>query len=155
MTRLRLSVAIPLAALALAGCGGDDKPSKEDFAKSAEAICADLEKQSDELSKAEPKSVEDVAQFATKAKTTAEDAVKRIRDVELPEGADGDKAKEWQDAVSSEAEDQLIPALDELKAAADANDEQALVAAAQKIEALESTKSDALAKEIGADGCAD
>ena len=155
MTRLRLLFAIPLAALAFAGCGGDDAPSKEDFAADAEKICADLEKQGDELSKAEPDSVEEVSKFATDAKKTAEDAVKRIQDLEVPDGADGDKAKEWQDAVASEAEEQLIPALDELKKAADENDEQALVAAAQKIEGLESGKSDALAKEIGAEGCAD
>ena len=45
MTRLRLLFAIPLAAIAFAGCGGDDAPSKEDFAADAEKICADLEKQ--------------------------------------------------------------------------------------------------------------
>ena len=78
--------------------------------------------------------------------------MKRIRDLEVPEGADGDKAKEWQDAVASEAEDQLIPALDELKKAADENDEEALVAAAQKIEGLESGKSDALARTSGLRG---
>ena len=155
MTRLRPLFAIPLAALAVAGCGGDDKPSKEDFAQNAEKVCADLEKQSNELSTAEPDSVEEVATFATKAKSTAEKAVERIRGLEVPDGEDGEKAKQWQDAVTEEAEGQLIPALDELKAAADANDEQKLVAAAQRIEGLESTKSDALAKEIGAEGCAD
>ena len=70
MIRLRLLFAIPLAALAFAGCGGDDAPSKEDFAADAEKICADLEKQGDELSKAEPDSVEEVSTFATDAKKT-------------------------------------------------------------------------------------
>ncbi|HEV2815072.1 MAG TPA: hypothetical protein VGW10_17585 [Solirubrobacteraceae bacterium] len=155
MIRLRLAAAVPLAALAIAGCGGDDKPSKEEFATNAEKVCADLEKQSQELSQNEPENVQEIVDFTKKARTTAEDAVKRIRELELPEGADGDKAKQWQDAVTKEAEGQLIPALDKLEQAAEANDEKAIVEAAQEIQQIEATESDKLAKDIGAEGCAD
>jgi cytochrome c556 len=155
MTKLSLPALAALAALALGACGGSDKPSREEFAKSAEKVCADLKKQSERLSTSEPDNVGEIAQFARDARKTAEDAVKKVRALELPEGEAGEKAGQWQDAVESEAEEKLIPALQKLEKAADANDEQALVAAAQELQGLESTESDRLAREIGAEGCAD
>ncbi len=151
--RLRIVVAIPLAALAFAGCGGEDKPSKAEFVKSADKVCSDLEKQSDKLAQGGVDNVQEIVQFAKDGKSTAQDAVKRIRALEVPEGADGDKAKEWQAAVTAEAENQLIPALDDLQSAAEANDEKALVEAAQNIENLEATRSDKLANELGMKEC--
>ena len=153
MIRLRNAAAVPLAALVLAGCGGDDAPSKEDFVAEADKVCADLDKQSQELQQSEPDNVQEIVEFTKKARSTTQDAVKRIRELEVPEGADGDKAKEWQAAVTTEAENQLIPALDELQEAAEANDEKALVAAAQRIEQLEATRSDKLADELGMKEC--
>ena len=152
----RTLVAVPLAAaLAAAGCGGgSDAPSKEEFAKKADAICADLEKESNALGKSNPTSVSAIADFAAKARTTAEDGVKRINDLEVPSGSDGDKAKQWQQAITADAEQKLIPALDELEKAAKANDTKAVVAAAGKLQKLDSSKTDQLAREIGATGCA-
>ena len=143
------------ATVALAGCGGSDKPSKDEFAADAEKICADLEKQSAALSKNDPDSVGEIIAFTKKARTTAQDAVKRIQALETPEGSDGEKAEKWKDAVETEANDKLIPALDRLEKAAQANDEQAIVTAAQQIQGIEATESDNLAREIGAEGCAD
>ena len=153
MTRLRLAAAVPLAVLALAGCGGDDAPSKDDFVKAADDVCKDLEKQSQELQQSEPDNVQEIVEFARKARETTQQAVRDVRELEVPEGADGDKAKEWQAAVTAEAENQLLPALDDLEKAAEANDERALVAAAQKIDQLEATRSDKLAGELGMKEC--
>ena len=141
--------------LALAGCGGDDKPSKDEFAASAERVCADLEKRSDELSQTRPENNAEIVEFARRARSTAQDAVKRVRALEVPEGGDGDKAEQWQDAVQREAEGQLIPALDDLEKAARDGDDQRILEAAQAIQGLEATQSDKLAREIGAEGCAD
>jgi cytochrome c556 len=151
----RATIGAVAAVLALAGCGGSDKPSKDEFAKSAEKVCADLEKQSQELSQSEPDNAQEIVDFTKKARSTAQDAVKKIRALETPEGSDGDKAKEWQAAVTAEAENQLIPALDKLEQAAQSGDEQAIVKAAQDIQGIEATRSDKLAREIGAEGCAD
>ena len=153
MIRLRTAVAIPFAALAFAACGGDDKPTKAEFIKNADKVCSDLDARTEKLTQSEPDSVQEIAQLARDLKKTAQDAVKDVRALEVPSGADGDKAKEWQDAVASEAEDKLIPAVDELEKAAEANDKEAIVAAAQSIQSLESTKSDQLAKEIGLKEC--
>jgi hypothetical protein len=157
---MRRATLVVLGVLAVAGCGGDDGGdggggvTKEEFATSAEEVCADLEKQSDELAQNEPESVEEIVDFTQEARRTAEDAVKRVRELEVPEGEDGDTAREWQDAVATEAEEQLIPALDDLEKAAEANDEQAILAAAQRIQGIEATESDRLARELGAEGCA-
>jgi hypothetical protein len=142
-------------AVALAGCGGEDKPSQEEFAANAERVCADVEKQSDALSKVQPKNAGEIVDFAERARRTAEDAVKRIRELEVPDGEDGEKAQQWQDAVEQEAEEQLIPALDDLVRAAQDGDDKAILEAAQRIQGIEARNSDRLAREIGAEGCAD
>ncbi len=156
---MRKATLVVLGALAMAGCGGDDGGdgggvTKEEFATNAEEVCADLEKQSDELAQNEPESVEEIVDFTQEARGTAEDAVERVRELEVPEGEEGDTAREWQDAVATEAEEQLIPALDDLEKAAEANDEQAILSAAQRIQGIEATESDRLARELGAEGCA-
>ena len=153
---MRRATLMVLGALAVAGCGGDDDGgiSRDEFAQNAEQVCADLEQQSEELSRNEPESVEQIVGFTQEARRTAEDAVKRVRELEVPEGEDGETAREWQDAVEKEAEEQLIPALDELEKAAEENDEQAILAAAQKIQGIEAKESDRLARELGAEGCA-
>ncbi|MDQ3741582.1 MAG: hypothetical protein M3320_09740 [Actinomycetota bacterium] len=151
MTRIRIALAVPLAALAFAGCGGDDAPSKEEFAEAADKVCADLEKQTQNLGR--PENVEEIQTFAQELRKTAEDAVSKVEDLEVPEGDDGEKAEQWKNAVKDEAENQLLPAVEELEKAAEANDEKAIVEAAQKIDQLEATESDRLAKELGLKEC--
>ena len=151
MRRAALAV---VGVLAVAGCGGDDKPSRDEFAAEAEKVCADLEKQSDRLSQSEPENVQDIVKFAQDARGTAEDAVQRIGDLEVPDGEDGEKAQAWKDAVEREANDQLIPALEDLEKAAQDEDDQALAAAAQRLQGIETAESDRLARELGAEGCA-
>ena len=153
MIRLRRAATVPLVALLITGCGGDDAPTKDEFVKAADEVCRDLDRQGDELQRSDPDNTQEVVEFAQRARKIAEDGVKRVRDLEVPEGSDGDKAKEWQDAVTAETEDQLLPAIEELEAAAKANDRQALLAAVQKIEALEATRSDRLADELGMKEC--
>ena len=139
----------------LAGCGGDDRPSKEEFARSADAICADLERQSDQLSETEATDTQDIVEFAERARTTARDAIERVGELEVPDGADGEVAQAWKDAVTSQAEDELLPALDRLRKAARDEDEQALLAAAQELQALDSSRAERLAGDLGARRCAD
>ena len=156
MPSLRIAAAVPLAVLAFAACGGEDGPSREEFAAEAEKICADLERQGDRLSQSEPDNIGEIATFAQEARGAAEDAVNRIGELEVPGGDEGETAQQWKDAVENEANDQLIPALDSLEKAAKDNDPQALQEAAQQLQQLdESSESDRLAREIGAEGCAD
>jgi hypothetical protein len=147
-------VVVLAAVVAFAGCGGEDKPSKEEFARSADAICADLEKQSEQLGQTRADSVDDVVKFTESARKTARDAVARVDELEVPEGSDGEVAQAWKDAVTSQAEEELIPALDRLEKAAKDGDEQALLAAAQELQALESSRAERLAADLGAKRCA-
>ena len=150
--RRRLALA---ALLALAGCGGEDRPTKEEFARSADAICVDLNKQSDELGGTDANSPADFVEFARRARETAREAVRRVRGLEVPGGADGEVAKAWQDAVARQADEELIPALDRLEAAAREEDEQALLAAAQELQDVDSSRAERLAADLGATRCAD
>ena len=139
----------------VAGCGGgEDRPTKEEFARDANAICADLQKQAGDLSDTKADSVEEVVAFTEKARATAREVVRRVRELEVPEGADGEVATAWQDAVAAQAEDRLIPTLDRFERAAKAGDEQELLAAAQELQALESSRAERLARDLGATRCA-
>ena len=155
MIRLRTAAAIPLAALAFAGCGGDDKPSKEDFVANADKICKDLDQKGEELGQSEPDNAEELAKLAGDLRKTAEDGRQRVEELEVPEGEDGKKAQEWKDAVKSEAEGQLLPAVEDLEKAAKANDQKGIVEAAQKVQQADSDKSDKLAEELGMKECGD
>jgi hypothetical protein len=150
-------LALLVAAAALAGCGGgdgDDRPTKEQFARSADAVCVDLKRQTAELGAAGAREIGDFVDFARRARETTREAVRRVRTLEVPAGADGEVAKAWQDAVTAQAEDQLLPALDRLEQAAREEDEQALLAAAQELEDVDSRRAERLARDLGATRCA-
>jgi molecular chaperone GrpE (heat shock protein) len=147
-------MAVGVAALAMAGCGGDDGPTKEEFAKNADKVCADLQKQTESI-EANPQTPKEVEEFAAELRTTAESASKKVKELELPGGDAEAKAKEWQDAVAKQSEQRLIPALDKLESAAKEKDAQGMVSAAQEIQKLsEETEAKDLAKELGMKDCA-
>ncbi|HEV2061477.1 MAG TPA: hypothetical protein VGR12_01385 [Solirubrobacteraceae bacterium] len=137
------------------GCGGEDAPTREEFARSANAICADLERQGEALGETKVTSPDEVTAFTERARQTTREAVERIRELEVPEGADGEVARAWQDEIASQAEDELIPALDRVERAAKEGDKQELLAAAQELEAVESARAERLAADLGADRCAE
>ena len=153
----RLSVLLVTSSLALAACGGDDEsssaPSADQFAKDANNICADLEKAGEGLR--EPESVAEIEQFASDAEKEIDEAVKRLDDLETPEGEEGEKAQQFIDAIKRDTNEKIKPALQELRNAAQAKDEKAIVAAAEEIQKVDTKEADKLAAEIGARGCAD
>jgi hypothetical protein len=138
-------------ALALVACGGDDAPSKADFAASAEKICRDAEKQLRGLGKSTSRA--EVAEGIDKAVDATQRSVEELQDLELPEGAAGDQAKEFVDAIESEI-DKGVPALEDLGEAIKTNDEKAAQDAYRKLQEIEDTESDKLARELGIEGCA-
>ena len=153
MIRLRTAAAVPLAALALAGCGGDDAPSKEDFAQEAEKICRDAESKIENLD--EPKDFAGIEKYAADLDQAVADANKKLGELEVPEGEDGEKAEQFQEAFASDYENQVKPKVEELRQAAESKDEQAVLRAAQSAQEIETPRTDRLAKDVGADGCAE
>ena len=140
-------------ALALAGCGGDDAPSREDFAREADKICQDAKSKIEGL--AEPKDFNDIEQYASDIDKAVADANKRLGDLDVPEGDAGEKAEAFQQAFAADYENQVKPKVEELRQAAEAKDEQAVLRAAEAAQQAETPRTDRLAKDIGADACAE
>src|ERR1041384_8309581 len=98
---------VPFAVLAaiaaiLAGCGGSDAPSKQEFAQNADKICSDVESRVNELNKANPQSVSDLTRFIDQLKATVDDGINRLQGLDRPKGDAGDTAKQFTDTLDSE-----------------------------------------------------
>jgi hypothetical protein len=145
-------VAVLIVGLALLGCGGEDAPSKEEFANNADRICRDTEKELEEIGQSadSPEELTDVLdQAIDKTREAADD----LADLERPEGADGDRAEKFVEGFRSELNDKLVPAIEDLRQAVKDKDSQAAQEAAQQLQQLEASKSDRYARELGASAC--
>jgi phage-related minor tail protein len=150
----RIAMLTVVASLGLAACGGDDAPSREEFARDADSVCKDLEDATNRLRKENPGNLKEVASVVGELKTETEEAINRLDDLETPEGDDGEKAQRFVDSVKKNA-GELTSALDEMQKAAEANDQEKVVAAARKLEQINAEDVDKLAREVGAQGCGD
>jgi len=148
--------ATPLAMLVLAvsACGGDDAPSKADFAADADRICKDAEKQLSQVGEdvSTPKEIADAVDTVIEQ---SQESVDELKDLERPDGAPGEAADKFVDALSTDIEDKGIPALEDLRDAVRDQDEQAAQKAAESLQAIETSNTDDLARGIGAKACAD
>jgi hypothetical protein len=144
-----------LLVLGLAACGGGDgdAPSEADFAASADKICKNAETALQNVGE-NAKSPDEIAAAVEKVIDETQKSIDELQDLERPDGDAGAAAGKFVDALSSDIEDKGIPALEDLRDALKANDQQAAQEAAQKLQAIETTNSDKLASDIGAKGCA-
>jgi len=151
------AVALLVAALGLAACGDDDgggDVSKQDFAKQANKVCNDVERELDSLSSANVESADDVAKLIDDVIAKSRQAVDRLKGLDIPEGDAGENAEDFVSTLEVELDDQAIPALEDLKDAVKEGDQAAAAKAGQQLQKLGETKSDRLAKEAGASDCA-
>jgi hypothetical protein len=81
--------------------------------------------------------------------------VDKLKELERPEGEDGETAEKFVNAVASDIEGKGIPALEDLRDAVKKNDEQAAQQAAARLQGVETAESDKLARDLGATACAD
>jgi hypothetical protein len=148
-------LALIVLVLGLAACGGDDDdaPSKADFAAGADKICKNAETALQNVGE-NAKSPDEVAAAVDKVIEETQKSIDQLQDLEQPDGDAGKAASEFVDALSSDIEDKGIPALEDLRDALKDKDQQAAQQAAQKLQAIETTNSDKLARDIGAKGCA-
>jgi soluble cytochrome b562 len=145
-------LAVLIVGLGLLACGGDDAPSKQEFANDADRICRETEKEFEQIGQSaeSPEELADVlAKVIDKSRAAADDLV----DLERPEGEDGDTAEKFVEGFQSELDDKLVPAIEDLRQAVEDNDAQAVQEAAQRLEQLEASKSDRYARELGANAC--
>jgi formate dehydrogenase maturation protein FdhE len=154
MNRFAAVPLIPVVfVLALSACGGgDDAPSKAEFADRAERICQNAEKQLDNIGENATTPAE-VADAVDEVIEQSRSSLDELRDLEQPEGDAGEAAQRFVDALGSDIEDKGIPALEELRDALKENDQQAAQQAAQKLQEIETSNTDELAKEVGATDC--
>jgi flagellin-specific chaperone FliS len=148
---------LPLSILAvgvgLLGCGGDeDTTSKEEFAKNANQICRETEKEFEQIGQS-AESPEELVDVLDKAIDKSQAAADDLVALERPEGADGDAATKFVEGFKSELNEKLVPAIEDLKQAVKDKDAQAVQEAAQQLQQLEATQSDRYARELGATSC--
>ena len=91
--RLSLTVLAVLCAAVVAGCGG---PSKEEYASEANGICAQIQKDLQQVSQGgqtnDPKEINERTDQAVQAFTTG---VNKINDLETPSGEAGEQAEQF------------------------------------------------------------
>ena len=152
-TRSLAATTLLSSALVLGACGGG--VSKEDYAQDLDEVCSDLEEQIEELGQTQATSSAEVADRFDEIRTTIRDAIERMRDLERPDGEDGDKAEDYVNRVESTVNEQFLPALDELEEAVESKDEAKGRAAATRLQAIDDDETQKLAEDLGADECAE
>ena len=152
MTRL-FSLTVVLLAFGVSACGGgDDAPSKAEFGDAADKVCTEAEKAvrgigGDASTPAEKAKAVDKLIDATQA------SLDNLKELDRPDGAAGEAAQKFVDSLASDIEDKGIPALEKVRDALKAKDEAALQKAGQELAAIDSSKTNRLARAAGAKGC--
>jgi formate dehydrogenase maturation protein FdhE len=152
---MKRGIAVSLVAIGIAGCGGDDGPTKKEFAANADKICSDIQRQGESIGQSQPDSLQEVATIADRAEKAVRDGVSRLEKLERPSGDAGKQAKEFVDTLKTELDTEFVPALRELKSAAQEKDAKGLRTAAEKLQKLDTSKSEKLARDLGATACAE
>jgi hypothetical protein len=143
---------LTLLAFAVASCGGDDAPTREEFAENANEICRNAEQALDDIGQ-DAESPQDVADAVDQVIEESRNAVEELADLERPEGDAGEAAERFVNATRREIEEQGIPVLQDLRDALADGDQQAAQEAAQELQAIESEESNKAADELGANEC--
>lgn len=146
MRRAALVTAVATV-VTVAGCGGDDRLSSEDYQREGNAICSKYDRQIDAIPEPE-ESAESVVAYVNKVIPLVEDQIDEMRELKPPE-----EDQEAHDEMLREAE-RIVEAARDLRAAAEDNDQ---TAARQAIEAGDSASdnADSIAEDLGLDACVD
>jgi hypothetical protein len=137
----------------LVGCGGSAAPSRADWGKDVDRICATLDESVAALQRDAPSGTAELVGFADRLRRVIDDGVRKLRAVQRPEGDDGAKAKRWLDELSRHDAKVVKPALAALKEAAKRKDTAAIQRAVERIQRADDTHVKALARAAGARGC--
>jgi hypothetical protein len=155
MNRFSAMPLIPvLFVLSFSACGGgdDDAPSRDEFAEQAEKICRNAEQQLDDIAQ-DATSPDEIADAVDEVIKQSQASLDDLRELDRPDGDAGEAAERFVNALGTDIEDKGIPALEELRDAVRDEDQEAAAAAAQKLQQIETSDTDKLAKEIGATDC--
>jgi ElaB/YqjD/DUF883 family membrane-anchored ribosome-binding protein len=153
MTRLA-ALLLGLLALGMADCGGDDAPSREDFADRANEICRDAERVLEDVGE-KAETPEEIANAVDRVIEESRNAVDELGELERPEGEAGETAERFVDSTRKEIEDRGIPALEDLRDAVENEDQQAVEDASQRLKEIDTDESNRAADDLGANACAE
>jgi hypothetical protein len=147
MRRLAL---LPLVALSLLpACNGDDAPSRQEFADEADKICRQAQREIQDIGQG-ARSREELAGIVDRVIDRVRQSVDDLEDLERPDGEAGELAERFVNAIERDLVDRGIPALEEFR---DATDRQAAQRALEKLQAIDESNTDELAREVGAPDC--
>ena len=142
---MRLARATAAAAvLALGACGGEERLSKAEYVRRADAICGKYERRLDAIP--EPRELRDVPDFIERGIPLARDEVEELEELRPPEG-DEEEVERLLAQVK-----ETIAALERLGDAAAARDVAAAEEAAARVEEA-GDRAAKLAREYGLDEC--
>ena len=142
---MRLATATAaVAVLALAACGGDERLTRAEYVRQADAICAKYERRLEALG--EPRALRDVPAFIERGVPLAKRELAELEELRPPEGDDPEVER-----LLAQVEE-TIAELERLGEAAAARDRAAAEAAAVRVEeaGAEAAK---LARSYGLDEC--
>ena len=115
------------ATAAVAGCGGSSGPSKAEFVKKADALCAQINKA--HPPKPAPKNAKEAAAIWTEEGTIRRELDKKLRGLDVP-----DDAKSDFDAYNAGTQ-KILATIDSMAADAKANDEKKFTADQKQFDA--------------------
>lgn len=148
----RAAAPLLLTALLLGACGG---VSKEDYAEDLNEVCVDIEQKTEEIGEAQVSNPSELSAQLDEIRAAIRDGIARMRDIEPPDGEDGETAEEYVTKLEQTLNQEVLPALDDLEQAVLAKDEEKVRAAAKRLQGIDEEETDQLAAELGADECSE
>jgi hypothetical protein len=132
--------------LAAAGCGGDDRLTREELVEEADATCREFDQRVEEVD--EPESLDDIERYVQEIRPIVEEGTDELDALEPPEELE-DEYTDWIEATRSG-----VDRIDELEDAAASGDEQRIQEVLQG-GAEGGEEADRLAEELGFQECGD
>jgi hypothetical protein len=150
--RLAALAAVVAVAVGAAGCG-DDGPSREEYARQADRVCAEIDREVRRVGQVRPRNIQEVVQIVNRLQSTVGRGIDRLRRLERPAGEDGETAQRFVGALDQEFRGQLVPAFDSLRASARRRDARGVQRALTRLRRLSSEESERYARQLGARAC--
>jgi hypothetical protein len=130
--------------IAVAGCGGDDSRSREEFISEAGAICEEYDQRVDQVE--EPESVDEMERYVNEVRPVVEDGFNQLEELQPPEELE----ERWDELMASKGETlEVLDDLDEAAAKGDLDRMREIIEEASRRE----EESDRIARAIGLQEC--